>query len=476
MIVFAFLGGWVAATLSGGTTRAEAQHPPFRLHPQNPHYFEFRGKPTLLITSAEHYGAVLNLDFDYRKYLDTLAACGLNHTRTFVGAYCEPQGAFNIERNTLAPAPGRFICPWARSNQPGYANGGNKFDLTRWDDAYFARLTDFVALASERAIVVEINLWCPFYGDAQWALSPMNPRNNVNAIAALTREDVYTLDRHAGLLPFQESMTRKVVQALAGFDNVYFEIMNEPYIRKVPDDWQRHIAGVIVDAEKGLAHPHLISQNVANHNARAQGFHPAVGLLNFHYAWPPDTVAMNWDLGRAIGDNETGFRGTGDAAYRREGWAFILAGGALYNNLDYSFTVGHEDGSFVLPSTQPGGGGASFRRQMGILRDFIYGFDFLRMSPYPDAIAAAPTEVSTFVLAEPGRQYAIYLCRAQDRPPSRIEQLTLKLPPGRYELTFTSPVQGPVGTPLALEPSDGTATVLLPAFEADLALALRRMH
>jgi hypothetical protein len=476
MLGLACLGGVAAAALLGLASNAGAQSVPFRLHPQNPHYFEFRGKPTILITSAEHYGAVLNLDFDYRKYLDTLAACGLNHTRTFVGAYCEPQGAFKIANNTLAPAAGRFICPWARSDQPGYANGGNKFDLSRWDEAYFARLRDFISLASERGIVVEVNLWCPFYADTQWVLSPMNPGNNINGIGELTRADAYTLDRHAGLLAYQEGMTRKVVESLAGFDNVYFEIMNEPYVCKVPDDWQRHIAGVIVDAEKGLAHPHLISQNIANHKARAEGFHPSVGLLNFHYAWPPETVGMNWEQGRAIGDNETGFRGTGDAAYRTEGWAFILAGGALYNNLDYTFTVGHEDGSFVLPSTQPGGGGAEFRRQMGILRDFINGFDFLRMSPSADVVAAAPAGVSAFALAEPGRQYAVYLCRAEDKAAAQSEQVTLKLAPGRYLLAFTSPTDGPTAALLTVEPTDGTAVVALPAFARDLAVSLRRME
>ncbi len=45
---------------------------PLALHPQNPHYLLFRGKPAVLITSGEHYGAVLNRDFDYRRYLDEL--------------------------------------------------------------------------------------------------------------------------------------------------------------------------------------------------------------------------------------------------------------------------------------------------------------------------------------------------------------------------------------------------------------------
>ena len=50
---------------------------PIKLHPDNPHYFLWRGKPTVLITSGEHYGAVLNKDFDYRSYLKTLASHGL---------------------------------------------------------------------------------------------------------------------------------------------------------------------------------------------------------------------------------------------------------------------------------------------------------------------------------------------------------------------------------------------------------------
>src|SRR4051812_11087458 len=153
---------------------------PLALHPGNPHYFQWRGRPTILITSAEHYGAVINLDFDYRNYLDVLATDGMNYTRVFSGAYVEPQGAFKIERNTLAPRAGRFLAPWSRSGQPGQAAGGSKFDLSSWDDAYFARLKGFHGHASARNIVVELSLFCPMYEEVQWSLSPMNAANNVN--------------------------------------------------------------------------------------------------------------------------------------------------------------------------------------------------------------------------------------------------------------------------------------------------------
>src|SRR5207247_2471405 len=276
-----------------------------QLHPRNPHYFLFRGKPTVLITSGEHYGAVLNLDFDYVKYLDTLAKDGLNLTRTFAGAYCEPSGAFNIASNTLAPSPDRFICPWARGDRPGYANGGNKFDLTKWDEAYFKRLTDFVAKANKRGIVVELNLFCPMYEESQWRLSPQNSINNVNGVGNVARTNIYTLNRNGGLLAVQDAMVRKIVAELNEFDNVYYEICNEPYFGGVTMEWQHHIADVIMDAQKD--HKKLISRNVANNAAEVKDPHPAISIFNFHYAAPTNPAALNWRLGTVTGDNETVF-------------------------------------------------------------------------------------------------------------------------------------------------------------------------
>ncbi len=449
---------------------------PIRLHPQNPHYFLFRGQPEVLVTSAEHYGAVLNLDFDYTKYLDTLAADGLNNTRTFVGSYCEPDGAFKITRNTLAPATGRFISPWARSDVAGYANGGNKFDLTRWDEAYFARLTDFVSKASDRGIVVEINLFCPFYGDGQWNLSPMNAGNNINGVGKVSREQAYALDGEPELLAVQEAMTREIVTRLNGHDNIYFEIMNEPYIRDVPDAWERHIADVIVETEASLPNKHLISQNIANGKKKVTDPHPAVSLLNFHYAFPPETVALNYGLGLAIGDNETGFKGTGDDHYRMEGWAFILAGGALYNNLDYSFAVGHEDGTFQYPATQPGGGTAALRKSLRALYQFMHGFDFIRMRPSPESITGGlPDGVRASVLAETGLQYAIYLYGDPKAPLQRRADLRLTLPAGEYWAAWVDPLNGEVTEAERFRHEGGEAKLASPEFRLDIALNLRRL-
>jgi len=465
----------LSALLCSGCVH-QARKQPLQLHPDNPHYFQFRGRPTILITSAEHYGAVLNADFDFVKYLETLAKDGLNHTRMWVGAYCEYPGSLSISGNTLAPAAGRLVCPWARSDQPGYANGGNRFDLTRFDDDYFQRLRRFVSHASERGIVVEINFFCPFYQDQMWAFSPMNAQNNVNGIGAVGRNDVYTLDRHGGLLPIQEAMVRKVVAELRDFDNIYFEVMNEPYVCNVPMDWQRHMIDVIAAAQRDIGSKHLISVNVANQKGKVEDPHPAVAIYNFHYAWPPDAVAMNYQLRAVIGENETGGRQQHDFYYRREGWAFILAGGGLYSNLDYSFAVGHEDGTFVYPRAQPGGGSTALRRQLGILSRFIHGFDFPRMSPEHRVVHdLVPGDgLAAFALVEPGRQYAIYVCQRGNEPPAQAgtAQFALDLPAGGYQLHWISPQSGAIVQQEEFEHPGGARPMTSPSFIGDVAARL----
>lgn len=466
------------AVLAAAQALALAQS--LRLHPQNPHYFLSGGKPAILITSGEHYGAVLNLDFDYARYLETLKADGLNLTRIFAGAYREVPGSFRIERNTLAPAPGRFICPWARSGQPGAADGGNRFDLTRWDLAYFARLKDFMRRAAQCGVIVELNLFCPYYEDQLWELSPLNAKNNVNGIGDVSRTEALTL-KDGRLVAAEDAMLRKIVSALRQFDNLYYEICNEPYFGGVTPEWQKHIAQVIRKAGWGL---HLISQNISNGSRKVEDPNPAVSLFNFHYSRPPESVALNYGLNKAIGNNETGFDGTSDAVYRIQGWDFLVAGGALYNNLDYSFTVGHEDGTFVPPPTQPGGGGPALRRQLRILRDFLYGFDFLRMAPAVEVVKAGlPEGASARVLAEPGKQYAVYVHHGRQvegaQPRYQVDvaphelRLALELPAGSYEAAWVNTRTGQADKRESFSHSGGEKALTSPVYTEDIALRVK---
>ena len=442
-------------------TNAIAQVKPITLYPGNPHYFSYKGKPTILITSGEHYGAVMNPDFDYRIYMETLQKDGLNLTRTMTGAYFEPAGAFNISKNTLAPVALKYMCPWVRVEK------GLKFDLNRWDIAYFNRLKDFVSEAKKRGVVVELSLFCPFYEEMQWELSPFNIKNNINGLGAIPRTDVYTLDKNKGLLAIQEKMVRKVVEELKGFPNLIYEICNEPYFGGITIEWQNRIAQVITETEKSFRNQHLISQNIGNGFQKIQEPNPLVSVFNFHYTAPPKAVTLNYNLNKVIGENETGFNGQKDSTYRKEAWELILAGGGLFNNLDYSFTTDNEDGTFQYPAAQPGGGTPAFRSQLSYLKKFIESFNFVAMNPdttvYSGGLAG---KNKVYVLAETGKQYAIYWMGGKQ------VQLELNLPKGNYSLEWMNPLNGKSEKKIELNHAGGKAKLESPEYSEDFSLRI----
>ena len=468
-----------AVWLSHGTALAE----PIRLHPDNPHYFLFRGKPAVLVTSGEHYGAVINLDFKYDVYLDALASDGLNLTRLFVGSYLEKPGDFKIRFNTLAPAPGRAVTPWARSTTDGYAGGGPKFDLDRWDEGYFTRLKDFVAKANARGIVVEVVLFSNWYGKG--TMSPLHPSNNVNGLDAVAPDAVHTL-ANGGLLARQEAMVRKVVVELNAFDNLYFEIQNEPDAtspdtREIPPvaepkpparikvptaasvAWQATVVGWIVDEERRLPQRHLIAQGFANHGVVLDAVDPRVSVINFHYALP-ESVTWNLGLNRPIAFDESGFAGHDDSLYRRQAWRFLMAGGAVFSGLDYSFAVGFEKGT--AENDAPGGGSAALRSQLGVLKRTLDATGLVGMRPDRDVVVSAPGAAAV-ALSRPGRHYLIYL-----EGPGKTD-MTLRLPAGRYQATWSNARTGRTERQESVT-GGGNRLLESPEYTTDVVLSIRR--
>lgn len=455
---------------------------PISLHPENPHYFLFRGEPTILIGSTEHYGAVLNLDFNYVAYLDELAAADLNITRTFSGVYVEPAEAFGIAGNTLAPAKEKMICPWARSHEPGYANGGNKFDLNQWDSAYFSRLKDFIREAGKRNIVVELDLFSNFYDTLQWKLSPLYIQNNINSVGNPEDHNEILSLRHPEILAVQENMARKIVSELRDFDNLYYEVCNEPYFGDTAalEEWEKHMTSVIADAEKDYAHKHLISQNIANGYRKVSDPNPAVSIFNFHYAKPPVTVGMNYGLNKVIGDNETGFNGISDVQYRTEAWDFMVAGGALFNNLDYSFTADNENGTFKVEEGQPGGGGIKLRSQLKILRQVMSEIDFLKMNPGDSILRYTFDKPATArALINAGNQYLIYINdkKAENDTLERENKslaFSVSLPKGDYVGKWINTLTGERKPIDIREHEGGELRLETPPFTDDIALMIKK--
>jgi hypothetical protein len=309
---------------------------------------------------------------------------------------------------------------------------------------------------------VEFALFCPFYEEGMWALSPMNPANNINSTPNIKRTDVYTLDKNGSLLDIQKNVVRKIVTELNSFDNVIFEICNEPYFGGVTMEWQHMVADVITETEKDLPKKHLISQNIQNGASVVTDPHPAVSVFNWHYAYPPVTVGYNYHLNKALGDNETGFRGVSDSTYRFEGWRFMTAGGALFNHLDYSFAPGEENGEHKYDTAQPGGGSDALRKQFSYLKKFIESFDFVNMKP--DSVLLDGLRGNAIV--EEGKQYAIYI--VDDTATS----ISLKIPDGRYMATWMHPLTGRYEKSVAVVSKNNFLQLKVPKHREDIALKL----
>ena len=307
-----------------------------------------------------------------------------------------------------------------------------------------------------------------------WKLSPMNAANNVNGIGQVKRNEVYTL-KNSRLLAVQDAMVRKIVEQLDEFDNVYYEICNEPYERSGQSHrWQAHIAETIVKAESGSKAKHLIAQNLPwrpqNVPRDTKGrIEPIqhVSILNFHGASPPRSVGLYYDFDKAIAYDETGFVGSKPKPYRIGGWDFIIAGGAVYDNLDYSFTVGHEDGTAKINA--PGGGGPVLHKQLGILRHFINSFDFIKMRPDNSAIkGGVPDKATARALVEKGRAYAIYINGG------RSADLVVALPRGEYKTEWINTKTGKIDKKQTFKHVGGHRLLGSPTFKDDIALRILR--
>ena len=240
---------------------------------------------------------------------------------------------------------------------------------------------------------------------------------------------------HGDLAQYQESYIRKVVSELNDFDNVFFEIQNEPWADNpnladyvniddgevfsrpwqkkvevangVSMDWQVWVASVITETESELPKSHLIAQNISNFTFNQERLPEGVSIINFHYALP-DAAALNQNIGGVCGLDETGFMPHKDQLYINQAWRFILSGGGFYNNLDYSFTAGNETGLWPIPNSNPGWGGPEFRKKLSYLVNTMKEVPYHEME-VTNTIFQETDGLRQYGLQKKGEVYLVFL-------------------------------------------------------------------
>lgn len=212
-------------TAASGDLRPSARYP---------WYWEYRGRPVLLLggTIEDNLYQIPGL----RGHLDTLRAAGGNYVRNTMS--CRDAGnAWWFERG---PA--------------------GKYDLNRPGEEHWRRFDEFLRLAHERDIVVQIEVWDRFdFAREPWLANPYNPANNSNYTAAqsgLAAEypehpghvenpffrSVPALENNAVLLPIQERQVRRMLRTSLSYPNVLYCMDNET---QSSPEWGRYWARII---------------------------------------------------------------------------------------------------------------------------------------------------------------------------------------------------------------------------------------
>ncbi len=451
-----------------------------RIDSKNPHYFNYKNKPTILITSGEHYGAVINKAFDYKKYLKTLHKIGLNHTRIFLGDYVEKDSAFCINKNTLNPKE-NLICPWKRSNTKGYVLGGNKFDLNQWDTAYFTRLNNFLQCAEENDIVVEVVL---FFASFTIENSPFYYKNNTNNIDVIRANQYLTLE-NGNLLKRQEQYCKKIVTEINKYNNVIYNIANEPWFDNqaypgfssptttATKKWIERVTEWIVTTEKKLPKKHILSVDYCNEGKviskkDLNTYFKNISVFNHHYDKNAESLQLNYkSVNKVFAFNETGLMPPITPQYRIQGWKYIFNGGALYNNLDFTFQVGFEDGtgsSSFSCNWYNGCNDPTVKYELANLLKFVNTLNFIQMKPEKQVVIVNYGDENVYPLVNAGKQYAIYFEGGSKA------KLMLSIPNGKYNLKWINPSDLRVISQKPIVINTGSINLLGPEYKEDVLL------
>jgi hypothetical protein len=268
---------------------------PLRVSAANPRYF---ADPTgrVVYLTGSHYWKNVQDDgptnpppiFDNKAYLDFLQQHNHNFTRLWV----QEQARWSDEVSYS-----HWFSPtiYSRTGPGTAADGGLKFDLTKLNPAYFARLRQRVIDAGARGIYVSVMLfdgWSvetkPGFANANpWLAHAFNPSNNINGINGDPNGDNSGRETQTLAIPavtaLQEAYVRAVVDAVNDQDNVLYEISNES--DPSGNAWQYHMINFVRSYEATKPKQHPIGMTISWPGTNAD-------VLSS----PADWVSMNGDI------------------------------------------------------------------------------------------------------------------------------------------------------------------------------------
>ena len=200
-----------------------------------PQYWAYQGKPVLLLGGSDEDN-LFQME-GVKEQLNHLAACGGNYVR-----------------NTMSCRDSGDVWPFYQDP------GSGKYNLDRWNDAFWERFSNFLHLTYERKIFVQIEVWATFdFYREVWDENPYNPANNRNYSAERVKlpEQIPThplqcdnpffwsvpsCDNNTRLLQYQQRFVDKMLSYSLEYDHVLYCMDNET---SVTSEWGRFWADYI---------------------------------------------------------------------------------------------------------------------------------------------------------------------------------------------------------------------------------------
>lgn len=470
------------AALLGFTSNLATAWEPLRAHPQNPYILEFREKPTLLYTFGPHYGWLFDSGLNYIPYMDTFEQEGMNLTRIWCMGY-------------PADEAGAFLQPWPRTSSSGNAlDGLGKWNFNAWNETYFNRLKAMAQAASDRGIVVEFTFFSSFYEDAEWIRSPFHPSNNVQGYGRNNRYDCFRA-ADGNLNSAMQAAVRRIVRELNAFDNVYYEVINEPFWNEpgVKDTeevaFQNSMLQVIRDEESKLPNRHLVAHNFTQ---KLSSMSSDFDILNEHYPVPvavPGTPIMGaeallrdeYGRGKILSLDETSTQT--ELQTRVESWMFFIGGGGIYDGLDGE--------GVVYPFNRPAGDnalGRAMRKTVLNAANYMYALDLVSLRRNLSWVTGGvPNGATLQASANTGQQYVAYLHHGKTAggfaltydpidTSNHSASLRVNLNAGKWRAVWTRPSDMAELKTQEFTHAGGNVTLQSVTYQADAALRIDRVE
>jgi hypothetical protein len=387
-------------------------------------------------------------DFDYERYLDFMQELGHNFMRMW--RWEQAQWMQFVPGDT----PIRYKPMAYVRTGPGEARDGKpKFDLTRFNQAYFDRLRRRVVEAGERGIYVSVMMFQGFSVEQKgtrgvdpkkgnaWEGHPYNSKNNTNGVNGDLNGDgegdeTHTL-RSPEILKLHEAYIRKVIETLNDLDNVLWEISNESHTNSV--EWHYHMIRFIkqYEATKPKQHPVGMTSSPINNPPLFASPADWISPNGKNYlSDPPDTKGNKV----IIVDNDHINPWNSDPQWI---WRNFMRGNQFILMDNYmDFRTGSPENPD--PKHDPA------RNTMGFARWLSERVDLASLTPQNNLAS------TKYCLANPGIEYLVY------QPQSGAKGISVKLRDGTYAAEWTDLNSGRVVKVKNLQAVAGENTIVSP--------------